>query len=257
MDDLGVGRLIKLARQRRQWRQADLASAAGVSRSLVALAETGTLERLTLRSLRRIAASLEIRLPFTPSWNGGEVDRLRDRDHARLVETVTGVLRGHGWELIVEYTFSHYGERGSVDLVAWNPTARALLVIEAKTRIYDVQQLIAGVDRKSRLAGQLLPIERGWAPRSVARLVVLPELTANRALVRAHGALFHAAFPARSREVRAWLREPVGELRGVWFISSANRIGGIRVQVGRQRVRLSLRARSARADSRTTNVVGV
>lgn len=257
MDDVGVGRLIMLARQRRQWRQTDLASAAGVSRSLVALAEAGALERLTLRSLRRIAASLEIRLPFTPFWNGGEADRLRDRDHARLVETVTSVLRGYGWELIVEYTFSHYGERGSVDLVAWHPKARALLVIEAKTRIYDVQQLIAGVDRKARVAGQLLPIERGWMPRTVARLVVMPELTANRALVAAHGALFHAALPARSREVRKWLREPAGGLRGVWFISSANRIGAIRVQVGRQRVRLSLRARSARAESRNANVVRV
>ena len=246
-----------LARQRRQWRQTDLAGAAGVSRSLVALAEAGALERLTLRALRRIAASLEIRLPFTPSWNGGEGDRLRDRDHARLVESVAGVLRECGWELIVEYTFSHYGERGSIDLAAWHAEARVLLIIEAKTRIYDVQQLIAGIDRKARLAGQLLPIERGWKPLGVARLVVVPELTANRALVAAHRALFHAALPARSREIRSWLREPVGGLRGVWFISSANRIGGIRVQVGRQRVRLSLRARSARADSRTSNAVGV
>jgi len=110
MDDLGVGRLIMLARQRKQWRQEDLAAAAGVSRALVALAEAGALERLTLRSVRRIAAPLEVRLPFTPLWNGGEVDRLRDRDHARLVDEVTTVLTQSAWEVVVEYTFSHYGE---------------------------------------------------------------------------------------------------------------------------------------------------
>ena len=107
-----------LARQRKQWRQDDLAAAAGVSRALVALAESGAIERLTVRSVRRIAAPLEMRMPFTPLWNGGEADRLRDRDHARLVDDVVTVLRRYGWEVIVEWTFSHYGERGSIDIVA-------------------------------------------------------------------------------------------------------------------------------------------
>lgn len=70
MDDLAVGRLIMLVRQRKHWRQDDLASAAGVSRALVALAEAGGVERLTVRSLRKIAAPLEIRLPLAPLWNG-------------------------------------------------------------------------------------------------------------------------------------------------------------------------------------------
>ena len=96
-----------LVRQRKHWRQQDLATAAGVSRSLVGLAESGAVERLTVRSLRQIAASLEIRLPLTPRWNGGEADRLRDRDHAQLVEEATGVLRRCGWEVVVEFTFSH------------------------------------------------------------------------------------------------------------------------------------------------------
>jgi transcriptional regulator with XRE-family HTH domain len=256
VDDLAVGRLIMLARQRRQWRQLDLASAAGVSRGLVALAEAGSLERMTLRSLRRIAASLEIRLPFQPIWNGGQADRLRDRDHAQLVEAVTRVLRTCRWELIIEYTFSHFGERGSVDLVAWHPQATVMLVVEVKTRIYDVQRLIAGVDRKARLVGRLLRDERGWVATDVARLVVVPELTANRSLVAAHAALFDVALPARSREVRTWLHKPAGSLRGVWFLSSSNTIGGIQVQVGRQRVRVPRHARSARVDSPSANVVG-
>jgi transcriptional regulator with XRE-family HTH domain len=257
MDDLGVGRLIMLARQRKQWRQLDLAMAAGVSRALVALAEGGDLERLSVRSIRRIAAAVEVRLPFSPRWNGGEADRLRDRDHARIVEEVTAALRRYAWDVIVEYTFSHYGERGSIDVVAWHTATATLLVVEVKTRIYDVQALIAGVDRKARLASQLLRDERGWNVSSVARLVVVPELTANRRLVADRASLFAAALPARSREVRTWLQRPEGGIAGIWFLSVANRIGGIRVAVGRQRVRKARRAPRVRPDSRHANTVDV
>ena len=63
MDDIAVGRLIMLARQRKGWRQKDLAAAAGVSQQLVAIAESGALERLTVRALRKVAAPVEIRMP--------------------------------------------------------------------------------------------------------------------------------------------------------------------------------------------------
>ncbi len=255
MDDLAVGRLIMLVRQRRQWRQEDLAMAAGVSRALVALAETGAMERLTVRSLRRIAAPLEIRLPLAPLWNGGEADRLRDRDHARVVDDVVTVLGRYGWQSIVEYTFSHYGERGSMDIVAWHPGCRTLLVVEVKTRIYDVQALVAGVDRKARLAVQLLRSQRSWDPLAVGRLIVMPELTANRSLVARHASIFRAAFPARSREVRAWVRRPSGNVSGLWFLSVANSIGGIRIGVGRLRVRVPRKPHVGNAESRIATPV--
>ena len=245
-----------LARQRKQWRQDDLAAAAGVSRALVALAESGAIERLTVRSVRRIAAPLEMRMPFAPLWNGGEADRLRDRDHARLVDDVVTVLRRYGWEVIVEWTFSHYGERGSIDIVAWHPGSRTLLVVEVKTRIFDVQSLIAGVDRKARLGDQLFRAERGWVPTAVGRLVVVPELTASRTVVARHGSVFESAFPGRSREVRRWLRRPSGGMSGIWFLSSANRIGGNQVRVGRQRVRVRRKPLMEVVDSRTANEVG-
>lgn len=256
MDDIAVGRLIMLTRQRKNWRQFDLAQAAGVSQSMVALAEIGALDRLTIRTLRRIGTPLQIRLPFTPLWNGGEADRIRDRGHARLVDDVVATLRRYGWEAIVEFTFSHYGERGSIDIAAWHPETRSLLIFEVKTRIYDVQGLVAGIDRKARLAGLLLRIERGWIPLAVSRLVVVPELTANRSLIARHAALFNAAFPARSREARTWIRQPAGALSGIWFLSSANLVGGNQISVGRQRVRVPRKAILDASDSRTASLIG-
>jgi Holliday junction resolvase-like predicted endonuclease/DNA-binding XRE family transcriptional regulator len=257
MDDIGVGRLIMLARQRRNWRQSDLAAAAGVSRALVALAEAGALHRLTIRSVRKIAAPLEIRLPFSPLWNGGEADRLRDRDHAQLVEHVVGILTALGWRCLVEHTFNHYGERGSIDIIAWHEATRTLLVVEVKTRVYDVQRLMSGLDRKARLAPRLMREQRGWAADAIGRLVVLPELTASRRFVDQHAASFASVLPARAREIRTWLRQPAGSLAGIWFLSSANRIGGIQVKVGRQRVRTPRNGRSNRPDPRNANAFGV
>jgi len=152
------------------------------------------------------------------------MDRLRDRDHAQLVAAVVALLRACEWEVAVEYTFSHYGERGSIDIVGWHQASSTLLVIEVKTRIYDVQALLAGLDRKTRLASLLLGEERGWVAGVVARVVVVPELAAVRRLVGDHAAIFDAALPARSRAVRSWLRAPTGELAGLWFLSSANHI---------------------------------
>src|SRR5919109_3349998 len=256
VDDLSVGRLITLARQRRQWRQVDLAVSAGVSQQLVALAESGAMDRLTLRSLRGIAKPLGMRVVLTAVLNGGDADRLRDRDHASLVERITSMLRRHEWEVIVEYTFSHYGERGSIDIVAWHGDAHALLVIEVKTRIYDVQALLAVLDRKARVAGRLLAEERGWTPSTVGRVTVVPELSANRSVAERHASLFRAALPARSREVRTWLRRSAGALAGLWFLSSTNEVGGIRVAVGRQRVRVRGQARRGGQVTRSTSRVG-
>ena len=245
-----------LARQRKQWRQVDLGAAAGVSRSLVALAEAGAIERMTVRSLRRIRLPLEMRFPIAPLWNGGEADRLRDRDHARLVDNVVAVLNRYGWEAVLEWTFSHYGERGSVDVIAWQAASRSLLVIEVKTRIYDVQQLIASIDRKVRLAAQLLRIERGWDSRAQGRAVAVPELTANRSLIARHSAVFQSAFPGRSREVRSWLQRPVGTFSGLWFLSSAHSIGGNKVSVGRQRVRVRRNSSNGGSEHRAASTVG-
>jgi len=147
--------------------------------------------------------------------------------------------------VVVEYTYSHYGERGAIDVVGWHATLGVIVVVEVKTRIYDVQALLSSLDRKTRLAAQLLPAERGWRMRGVGRVVVVPETTANRSLVARHESVFHAALPDRSRRVRGWLRKPSGTLAGIWFLSVTNRVGDNHVAVGRQRVRLR-RPRSSR-----------
>jgi Helix-turn-helix. len=244
VDDLRIGRLFRAVRQRLGWRQADVARLAKVSQQLIAAIEAGRLASISVARVRAVAAALEIRLPFTPQWRGGAGDALLDARHAAIVNVVVAVLRGAGWSCVPEYSFNHYGERGSVDILAWHPAFRALLIVEVKSRILDVQALFFGVDRKARLLPQLVARERGWGPTVVGRLVVVEETSLNRSVVRRHADAFDAALPARSREVRAWLRRPTSALAGVWFLTLTTGDGGKQKSGGIQRVRAA-RSRSA------------
>jgi hypothetical protein len=63
--------------------------------------------------------------------------------------------------------------------------------------------------------------EFGWQPLTVSRIVVLPEDSTCRRQVQRHNRVLDNALPARSREVRAWLKRPNGVLAGLWFLSIA------------------------------------
>jgi transcriptional regulator with XRE-family HTH domain len=225
MNDIVVGQVVRAVRRRLGLSQRQVAERAGVSQQTVSVIERGRLEEVDLATLRRVGAVLGIDMPFAPRWRGPELDRLLDAGHAAIVETVVSELREQRWTVLVEWSFNRYGERGSVDVLAWHPDRSALVVVEVKTRIVDLQDLLGTLDRKVRIAAELLPNERGWRPSSVGRIVVLPDTSTSRDAVDRHRATFGAALPGRTIAVRRWLRAPVIELRAVWFLRSTSRAG--------------------------------
>lgn len=251
MDDLRVGLALRSVRRRLGWRQQDVAGRAGVSQRLVSLAEGGQLERLSIHSLRAIGNALEVRLPVEPLWRGGQLPRLLDAEHAALVNAVASIMRRRGWQIVVEYTFNHYGDRGSVDLVGWHPRYRAMVVVEVKSRITDVQDLFAAMARKLRTVPKLLAEERGWLSTCVGQLLVVAEASAQRSLVARHDEIFASTFPARGREARSWLVHPAGSLSALWFLSASNGVAAKRRRLGPQRIRTqNPRSASAVVDRR-------
>lgn len=222
MDDRRVGRLIRAARRRRGWRQADVEAASGLDQTTVSLVERGRLRSLTLGLLVRAGEAVGVSLELQPRMTAAEVTRLLDAGHARLVEAVVTLLQAAAWDVRVEFTFSHFGERGSVDVLAWHAPTRTLLIVEVKTRLLDVQELLATLDRKCRLVPQLAAQDGPWRPLTVGRLLVVEESSAARRVVAAHAATFGVAFPARSRAVRAWIGAPAGPISGLWFLSPTN-----------------------------------
>jgi len=167
-----------------------------------------------------LAAALDVTVYLDARWDYGDVDRLIDRAHARIVEHVVGTLRANGWEVLVEYGFNHYGDRGSVDVLAWHEESRTLLIVEVKSRLTDLQATFTSFARKLRIVPRLVLGERGWDARHLGRLVVMPGTTANRTIVANHAATFATLFPERMPVIGTWLRRPDRSLGGVWFVSN-------------------------------------
>ena len=216
MDDQRLAAAVRAIRLRRRWSQHDLAAAARTSQSTVSRVERGHLDGLPLGTIRRVTSALDARVDLRVRWRGGDLDRLLDRAHAALGEEVVAWLAESGWEGRPEISFSRYGERGSIDILARHPESGSLLVIELKTALVDLQDMIASVDRKRRLATYVAE-SLGWRERSVSSLVVLAEGRTNRRRVAEHQHLLRAAFPLDSRGVRVWIRHPVEPMRGLMF----------------------------------------
>jgi transcriptional regulator with XRE-family HTH domain len=219
MDDRQLGRLVRAVRLRLNWRQVDVAVRAGVSQSIVSDVELGRLEKVGLATIRSVAEVLEIRVTLNAQWRGGAGDRLLDRAHASIVEHMIGLLRDRDWEVIPEFTFNVYGDRGSVDILAWHPGDRILLIIEVKATLTDLQDLLASLSKKRRVVPGAARQAKGWRPDHVATLLVAAGTSLNRRVVARHAATFTIAFPTRGRDVDAWLRHPTGAMAGLSFVT--------------------------------------
>jgi transcriptional regulator with XRE-family HTH domain len=237
MDDQRLGAALRTVRVRRGLTQAQLAQRGGVSASLVSLVERGHCDTLSLRSLRAIAAALDIRLDVTARLRTGDVDRLLNAAHATLHEDLARLfLALPEWLSAAEVSFAIYGERGVIDILAFHAPSGSLLVIELKTELVSFEDLLTTMDVRTRLARKIAA-ERGWAARSVSCWVVVADTPPNRRRLGQHRALVQQAFPANGRTIRAWLREPLGAVRGLSMWSISNGSGVTRIPALVRRVR--------------------
>lgn len=217
MDPVRFGLTVRALRRRKGMTQQELADRAGVSQSAVSRVERGGVRLLTILVIERIAIAMDATASVRLYWHGEELDRLLDAAHAGLVDRVITILRSRGWEVIPEATFSVYGERGAIDVLAYHPGHGALLVIEVKSVVPDMQAMLAGIDRKVRLAPGLAR-SRGWDVRSVSRLLVLPEDRTARRRLDQFAATIDQVMPLRTRAIRRWLQAPGTEIGGVLFL---------------------------------------
>jgi len=226
---------VRALRRRLGWRQSDVAARAGCAQATVSETERGHLPSVPI--LRRILAALDAHLVVEVRWRAGELDRLLDADHAALAALVAKLLGAAGWEVRVEVTYNEFGERGSIDLLAFMPATGTLLVVEIKTDIAAVEQTLRKLDEKVRLSRDIAGERFGWQVRHVGWLLVMPESSTLRRKVAAHEALFEKAFPTRGAAVRSWIKRPAGAIAGLWFLSGIAQGSGIRGAGGRTRVR--------------------
>jgi transcriptional regulator with XRE-family HTH domain len=239
MDDQRIGRVILILRQRRGWRQADLAKKSGVSQSAISDIERGRIDRYTLETVRKLLRALDASASLDVMWGGrGDLDRLLDADHARLMLNWAERHRQAGWDVWNEASYSIYGERGRIDQLAFHAKTGILEVTEGKSGIWDVQDTLGRLDEKVRLAPRIA-VQRGWrATRVVGALAVIEGSTARRRVAE-HDGLF-ARYSLRGRAALAWIRDPSPSAEGLLvFVPLSHTNQGGLGRAGQRRVRPS------------------
>lgn len=222
MDTQRFGGIVRAVRWRRKLRQSDVARVAGVSHATVSLLERGHCESLSLATIARIGAALDIRIDLVARWRGGELDRLLNRRHSLLAESfAAAVTRAGGWVVELEVSFAIYGERGVIDQLAWHVATAHLLVVELKTELVDVNELLGTLDRKARLAAQIAT-SRGWTPTKVSVWLVVVDTRTNRRHAREHATLLRSRLPFDGRQLRKLIREPSKPGSGMAFWTDSN-----------------------------------
>jgi hypothetical protein len=172
------------------------------------------------------------------SWRGGALDRLVDEDHAFLVDAVVRRLRALGWAVVVEASFNHFGDRGSIDVLGFHAASQCAVVVEVKSDLTVVEETARRLDVKVRLASDIVLREFGARPSAIGRLLVLPRSTTAWRRIDRLRATFDAVLPGRTADARRWLLSPAGRFAGVMFVSSSTARGrgnrGARANRGRR-----------------------
>jgi transcriptional regulator with XRE-family HTH domain len=221
MLDRSIGTALRAIRIRSQLTQRELSIAADVPRSIVQVIERGHLHRVPLGDLRAVAGALDASADLYLRWRGGDLPRLVNARHAALHEVAAcRFAELPEWRYEPEVSFAHFGERGTIDGLGWHPTTRSLLIEELKSEFVDFSDLMGTVDRKRRLAAEIVR-ERGWQPLTVSTWVAVADGRTNRRALARHATVLRSKFPADGHRIAAWLRHPEGRIDALSFLPVA------------------------------------
>lgn len=204
--------------------QRELGDAAGISRSLIAAIEAGQANP-SLEVVMRIgdALGLNLQLVGRPPLVIGP--RTRDAVHARCSGYVDRRLRAVGWQTRREVEIASDRSHGWIDLLAFDPRTRVLLIIEVKTWLDDIGAIERQLAWYERAANDVAS-GIGWQPSSVTSwLLVLASEDVENSL-RRYRDLFRIAFPRRAIDMRLDVTESariVTATRGLALIDPRSR----------------------------------
>jgi transcriptional regulator with XRE-family HTH domain len=195
------GLVIGRVRARVGLTQADLGRRVGKSQSWVSRVERGTLVTLKVANADAVCRALGATLVFAveaPIITGA--DRQRDAAHARCVAFVAGRLERSGWLVEREVQIGDPRRPGWIDLLAFHPIARTLLIIEIKTRFDDM----GGLERQLgwyKEHAVAVARRRGWLPLRAMTAALFLATEENDQAIRDNAQSVRQRFPARWRDL--------------------------------------------------------
>jgi transcriptional regulator with XRE-family HTH domain len=188
-------------RQTLGWTQAELGRRAHLSQSFVSRVEHALLPDLSLVDATRLLEAMGARLTVgvsAPFLADRELQR--DPAHARCTAYVAARLKRDGWLTATEVEIGGDRSRGWIDLLAYHPDCRLMLVIEIKTEIRDlgaIERTLGWYEREAWVAARRL----GWRPNKVVGCLFLLATEMNEARISDNQASFSARFPIRAGEL--------------------------------------------------------
>jgi transcriptional regulator with XRE-family HTH domain len=202
--------------------QAQLAAAAGISRSMVAGIET---ERVnpTLDVVMRIGNALGLERELIGTRPVVIDPRPSGVVHSRCSGSVDRRLRSSGWLTRREVEIVHARSHGWIDILAFHPGRRTLIIVEIKTRLDDLglaERQLAWYERSAREVAARF----GWKPVIIATWLLLLHTDEVDDAIRRERATLAVGFPARAGDMRAMLLgTPHAGKRGVALIDPSSR----------------------------------
>jgi transcriptional regulator with XRE-family HTH domain len=204
-----LGAAMRDERRRRRMSLREVAASAGIGLGTAQAAESGQI--CSLETYARLADALRLRADFQlvdPRRREPSDKRAADPVHAAMGEVEAANLRGRGYMVGIDEPFQHYQFAGRADLVAWDVGRQALLHIENKTRLPDLQEAFGSFNAKRSYLGRELA-GRAGVGRWRSETHVFAALWSAEVLhsIRMHRASFASVCPEPTDAFDAWWRE--------------------------------------------------
>jgi transcriptional regulator with XRE-family HTH domain len=184
--------------------QEQLADAVGLHRGHLANIEAGR-ANISADLMETLAEALGQRLELVvhpPTFIADR--RSHDTVHAWCSGYVARRMLSDGWRVAREVDAAMGQVRGWIDLLAFHPARRILLIIEIKTRLDDLGGLERQVGWYERRAAEVAA-RHGWRARRVATWVVVLASDEIDRIAATNREVLSQAFPGRAGEMLAVL----------------------------------------------------
>ena len=219
---LRIGELVRDARLLIGWTQDDLADRSRSSQAAISRLENGlasTLDVLLVeRTLDALGMQAEVRVE---GRHLGDRRRQCEPVHARMNGFLGGQVARRGFLPALEVEVGAGSVRGWIDLIAYRPADRALIVDETKGDLPDVgafQRSLAFYEREARAAANRL----GWSPTRVVVLAAMLDSATMARRIADNGELLRRAFPSLVERLLDWIDDPAAPAPFGWTMATCD-----------------------------------